>query len=139
MNTLLKNILDYQFKIWFCQYENEKSQSVIPQWLLMENTILHEATKLWCKVNEMSKNFEKKNHFPLLILLIHQNFSANITWWSLLARESWLTWDGRRKYKDVIFYECNITVDYESDSSIMNLVNLKAFIIKAQHKNFGRF
>lgn len=22
---------------------------------------------------------------------------------------------------------------------IMNLVNLKAFIIKAQHKNFGRF
>lgn len=30
-------------------------------------------------------------------------------------------------------------VDYESDSSIMNLVNLKAFIIKAQHKNFGRF
>lgn len=107
---------------------------MVPQWLLMENTILHEATKLWCKMNEMSKN-KFKMYFPPLIAL-HQNFSANITWWSLLARESWVTWDRRRKKRCDFFYECNIMAGYKSDSIIMNLVNLIAFITKHNIKVF---
>lgn len=131
MNTLLKNILDYQLRYDFANMKMKSLKVWYHSdywWKTLFYTKQQNSDVKWMKCQKILK---KKNHFPLLILLIHQNFSANITWWSLLARESWVTWDGRRKYKDVIFYECNIMVDYESDSSIMILVNHIAFKIKA--------
>lgn len=132
MITLYKNSLDYQeiimpmkmksLKVWFhSDY----------WWKTLFYTKQQNSDVKWMKCQKILK----KKHFPPLIVL-HQNFSANITWWSLLARESWVTWDRRRKKDVIFFYECNIMAGYESDSIIMNLVNLIAFIIKHNIKDF---